>query len=324
MNSRDVSTLGGSMAKFAGITQDMFSVYVPEKWSSNVHTLTRMRNKDAMVALCTALGDSLGPALEGLARQTSDEFPNISNNKRVEAQWVFWFRDAASRQSLASFLERTPLHEKTIFNIALQDKHAIIAVTLHHGGIWAGLRLACGATVDRRNLMAKLSQSWEREKALSILKALPAGTTVRLGEAERPGNEFDMAALIGLSEGLTDEAGDLAIGFALNPADAVAEGADLVDTLTARLADLLPLYRFAAWTKDNDLIEVSKTLQAQKIQRRRDHALFNAGDKVRFVSGLFSGKMGVVQDIDAKSQVRVRVGKMSVTVVGSDLAATAS
>ena len=309
------------MAQFTGITQDMFSVYVPEKWSSNVHTLTRMRNKDAMLALCTALEGHLLEQLSGLARQASDEFPNISNNKRVEAQWVFWFRDAASRQSLATFLERTLLSEKTIFNIALQDKHANIAVTLKNDGIWAGLRLAEGASIDRRNLMAKLSQSWERERALQMFAQLPEGTVVRLGETERVGRDFDAPALIGLGEQLNPESGDLAIGTHIGAEQAVAQGAALVDTLVASLRHVLPIYRFAAWTRDNDLIEVSKQIQVHKAQRKRDQAAFNAGDKVRFVSGLFSGKVGVVQDVDAKAQVRVRVGKMSVTVGGSDLAA---
>lgn len=309
------------MAQFTGITQDIFSVYVPAKWSSNVHTLARMRNKDAMLTLCAALEVGLGEALAGLAKQASDEFPNISNNKRVEAQWVYWFRDAAARQGLATFLERTPLHEKTIFDIAVQDKHAIIAVTLNHDGLWAGLRLAAGATVDRRNLMAKLSQSWERERVLQMLGALPDEVMVRLGDTERAGRDFDAAALLGLAEQLHSGAGELAIGITVPKDQAVELGADLEQKLLATLSCALPLYRFAAWTRDNDLIEISKQLQAQKAQRKRDEAAFAAGDKVRFVSGLFSGKFGVVQDVDAKSQVRVRVGKMSVTVVGSELAA---
>ena len=309
------------MAQFTGITQDMFSVYVPEKWSSNVHTLTRMRNKDCVVALCQDVQSRLGERLEGLQRQASDEFPNISNNKRVEAQWVFWFRDAAARQSLATFLERTPLHEKTIFNIALQDKHAIVTIVVRHGGLFAGLRLAEGASIDRRNLMAKLSQSWERERALEIFRGLPTETVVRLGAVERASHEMDAAALLGLSEQLTPESGDLSIGLSITPEACVAAKEGLAERLADYLAALLPLYRFAAWTRENDLIEVSKQLQAQKTQRRRDQAAFNAGDRVRFVSGLFSGKFGVVQDVDAKSQVRVRVGKMSVTVGGGDLAA---
>jgi hypothetical protein len=183
------------------------------------------------------------------------------------------------------------------------------------------LRLAQGASIDRRNLMAKLSQSWERERALQMFAELPENTVVRLGETERAGRDFDLAALGGLGEQLTPEGADLTIGTRLGTNEAVALGPNLADALSATLRGVLPLYRFAAWTRDNDLIEVSKQLQVQKAQRRRDQAAFNAGDRVRFVSGLFSGKVGVVQDVDAKAQVRVRVGKMSVTVGGSDLAA---
>lgn len=310
------------MAQFIGFAHDMFSVYVPEKWSSNVHTLTRMRNKDMLLALCDAMRPALGADLTALDRKASDEFPNIVNNKRVEAQWVYWYRDAPARQALAAFLERTLLQEKTIFDIAPQDRHAILAVTLRQSGLWAGLRLGPSATIDRRNLMAKLSQTWERENAQAMLAAMPEGCVVRLGDVARPCAEFDGAALAGLADVLTPEGPELTIGLNLDVAAAVDTASDLPSHVAQVLAAALPLYRFAAWTRDNDLIAMSKELQSKKVERRARLVNFSAGDHVRIVSGLFSGKVGVVQDVDAKAQVRVRVGKLSVTVGGQDLAAS--
>lgn len=309
------------MAPFTGFAHDMFSVYVPQKWSSNVHTLTRMRNKELLLALCDAVGQPLAASMAALVRQASDEFPSIVNNKRVEAQWAFWYRDGPARQALAAHLERTPLRGATIFDIAPQDKHAVIAAVIDQTGLWAGLRLGPGATVDRRNLMAKLSQAWEREAALALLHEMPPGTLVRLGEISRPSAEFDAAALLGLADALTAEGQALSVGLSLDVAAVVAAGSALTAQVAAAIAQALPLYRFAAWTRDNDLIAMAKELQNNKSQRRRNNAAFHAGDRVRFVSGLFSGKTGVVQDVDAKAQVRVRVGKMSVTVGGADLAA---
>lgn len=82
---------------------------------------------------------------------------------------------------------------------------------------------------------------------------------------------------------------------------------------------LLPFYRFAAWSRDNDLIEAGKKIQEEKAQRRRQATHFTTGDKVRFIAGLFVGKLGVVQGIDTKAQVKVQVGTMSVVVAGGDL-----
>jgi transcription antitermination factor NusG len=79
------------------------------------------------------------------------------------------------------------------------------------------------------------------------------------------------------------------------------------------------VYRFCAWTRDNDLIDAGKQIQEEKAQKRRQATAFNPGDRVRFVSGLFTGKLGVVQETDTKAQVKVRVGKMSVVVAGSEL-----
>jgi transcription antitermination factor NusG len=43
-------------------------------------------------------------------------------------------------------------------------------------------------------------------------------------------------------------------------------------------------------------------------------------DRVRIVRGMFAGKTGVVQEIDAKGSLRVLVGKMTVKVDIEDVA----
>ena len=309
------------MSQFAGFSKDTFSVYVPEKWSSNVHNLPRMRNKDLMVAVCDAAIAGLSTELAGLTRATSDEIPNIVNQKRVEAQWVYWYRDAASRATLASFLEKTPLDQTTFFNIAPQDKHVTLAVVLKHTELWIGLRMAAGAVVDRRNLASKLSQSWERERLLSIVQALPAGALLGFENAPTLCSEMDLEKLTAFTDKLVPGQPTWQVYFSIPAEEVVARGTAIVDDVTLWLRALAPLYRFTAWTRDNDLIEAGKQLQEEKAQKRRQATAFHPGDRVRFVAGLFSGKLGVVQETDTKAQVKVRVGKMSVVVPGTDLTA---
>ncbi|RYF03904.1 MAG: hypothetical protein EOO40_11735, partial [Deltaproteobacteria bacterium] len=132
------------MTLFQGLKEETFAVYAPEKCSSMVHNLPRMRNKEALVALCTAAAAPLEQKLAGLVRAASDEIPNITNQKKVDAQWVYWFRDAAARQSLASLLSKTPLDENMIFHIAAQDKHVTLAVVMRSDSLFVDLRLAVG------------------------------------------------------------------------------------------------------------------------------------------------------------------------------------
>src|SRR5262245_32138245 len=102
------------MTAFKGFGQDTFAAYSPDKWSSNVHNLARMRNKEAMLILCDQAQKGLEEEFSGLSRVASDEIPNIVNHKKVDSQWVYWYRDAAARASLTSFLEKTPLDQANI------------------------------------------------------------------------------------------------------------------------------------------------------------------------------------------------------------------
>ncbi len=309
------------MKQFTGFSGETFSVYTPEKWSSMVHNLPRMRNKDLLVALCELAAEPLAPLLDGMARAASDEIPNIVNQKKVEAQWVYWFRDAAARANLTTFLGKTPLDQAVIFNIAPQDKHVTLAVVIRFGELWVGLRVAPGATVDRRNLKQKLAQSWERERFGELLQGLPEGAVAGFEGALQPTSEVTSESLLATAEGLESQNASYCIGTSLSVEQVVSLQGELVDHVRNWLQALVPVYRFVAWTRDNDLIEASKQIQEEKAQKRRQATSFSVGDRVRFITGLFVGKIGVVQETDTKAQVKVMVGKMSVVVAGSDLTA---
>ena len=307
------------MTRFAGLTEDMFKIYTPDKWSSNVHNLPRMRNKDAMLALCDAACIGLKEELAGLGRASSDEIPTIVNQKRVEAQWVYWFRDATARKSLASFLEKTPLDQANIFNIAPQDKHVNLAVVMRNTDLWIGLRVASGAVVDRRNLATKLGNSWEREHFLSLLKELPDGALMGFQNNAIGTADVTLEHLGEFADQLVSSDQAWLIGSSIDVSEAVQLSGELVDDVRRWLGALTPLYRFTAWTQENDLIEANKQIQEEKAQKRRQATAFTPGDRVRITAGLFTGKLGVVQETDTKAQVKVLVGKMSVVVPGDTL-----
>lgn len=315
------------MASFTGLTQEHFDMYAPDKWASNVHNLKRMRVKDAMVALCDVSQSVLKADLSGMVRAASDEIPTIMNHKKVDAQWVYWFRDPKAREALASLLDRTILNQASIFfNIAPQDKHLCIAVILRQNELWVGLRIAAGATVDRRNLVAKLSHAWERERFLELLQRVPQDAMMGFEGHTKPLSAYDSVHTIddlGKLLNDTDET-SWSLGHRIEAADAITAGAGLSETIGTWLGALLPIYRYVAWTRENDFIEATKQIQEEKKEKRKQATGFTPGEKVRITGGLFSGKVGVVQEADAKAQVKVLVGKLSVMVASGDLAAAAA
>lgn len=306
---------------FRGVQQDMFGLYVPAKWSSNVHNLPRMRCKDSLVALAAQIEAQVGDLLAGLSRASSDEKPNISNQKRVDAQWVYWSRDAAERQSLASFLEKMPLGDASIFTVAPHEKHASMALVLGGERLDVGVFVPSGASVDRRNLATKLGQSWERNAALTVLRGLPAEAIVRLGSEDVvPAHALGDADLVALGGKLTPAHGPLFVGLSWTPQEAEDAGADLADHIGVALSPLGALYRFAAWHRGNDAIDAGKQLQAEKAEKRRNATPFQKKDPVRIVGGLFRGQRGtVVECSDPRGQVKVLVGRMSVLIARDDL-----
>jgi hypothetical protein len=298
---------------FEGLSAETFGAYTPDKWSSNVHNLARMRAKDVMLVLCDLAQEGLDQELQGLTRAASDEIPNITNHKKVDAQWIYWFRDTAAREDLKSSLQKTELDQQKLFDIAAQDKHITLAVILEQGNLWVGLRIAPGATVDRGNFAAIMEKTWEREQFVELLKDLPDGAH---GGSD---GELVTTAEMTIDSLATTSEGAWLLGHTLPAQEAIDLGSDLADHVHRWLGALTPHYRFLAWAKTNDHINMGRQIQEEKAQKRRRALGYNSGDKVRIISGPFAGKTGVVQDIDTKAQVKVQVGKMSLVVSGSDL-----
>ena len=80
---------------------------------------------------------------------------------------------------------------------------------------------------------------------------------------------------------------------------------------------MLPIYRYIAWSRDNDFVSIKEALQKEKQQKRQKGLAKN--DAVRIIRGMFAGKQGVVQEVDAKGGLRVLVGKVAVKLDAEDV-----
>ncbi|MED5465678.1 MAG: KOW motif-containing protein, partial [Myxococcota bacterium] len=156
-------------------------------------------------------------------------------------------------------------------------------------------------------------------KFFELLQELPPGAQVGIGDDLQPTQDITLETVSLHAADMKTSTHTWTLGASIPTADAIQLGPDLADLIHRWIGALIPLYRFAAWTRENDFIEVNKKIQEEKTQRRHQAQSLNQGDKVRVTAGLFSGKIGVIESVDTKGKTKVRVGKMSVVVPNEEL-----
>lgn len=308
------------MSAFEGLNQIHFEAYTEEKWSSMVHNLTRMKAKDTLASLVNKLETEHHIAYGGMVTGSSDEIPNISNGKKVDAQWFYWFREKSQRNSLNKILDRLELSSATVFQTAPQDKHIIIGLKLDAQALSVGIFMAPTASVDRRNLRARLDQTRGREKAVALFQTATAELSLNFGDLAVPLSTVTAGDLIKIGTMLAEQVDEtLFLGRVFQAEDAIGRGASIIDEARQILASLGPFYRFLAWSHENDSIDVTKEIETQRKAKQEKAAKYQVGDKVRIVTGLLAGKRGTIESLDGKGKAKVSVGLMSMQVATTDL-----
>ena len=308
------------MTAFEGLTQENFEAYTEDKWSSMVHNLTRMKAKDALSALVKTTTEAHQISFSAMVSGSSDEIPNITNGKQVDAQWFYWYRDKSQRDSLNKILDRLELSSATVFQTAPQDKHIVIGFKLSETSLDVGLFIAATASVDRRNLRARLEQSWGKEKATEHCREHGSHLTLFFHELETSLTDVDDSTWDTIAEHLGNDSKEtLFVGRRFSSAEAIEMSASLVDDTAKVLLQLEPLYKFFAWSRENDSIDVAKEIEVQKKVQREKASQHKVGDKVRITTGLLAGKRGIIESLDGKGKAKVSVGLMSMQVATTDL-----
>ncbi|HEY7958194.1 MAG TPA: hypothetical protein VII38_23000 [Polyangia bacterium] len=313
---------------FPGFQLADFEAYAPKKWKSNVFNRERLEVKQKLVALGRELqGALVGADGSPLAAEASVEHPALWNHKQVEAQHLFFSRNEGARKELDRIIDRQKSLASMIDDPTPLRNHVLLAITLAERELDLSLKLHPDARVDRQNLERKCEDHFEREKLLHLLRGLGAGYRIGVAPSSTPVGELDDARLREIVSALAQPAplalpGTpprlLYVGRALAREEAIAAGAEIVEQVRAALTSLLELYRFIAWSRDNDFVSMREALQKEKQAQRQKGLVRN--DTVRIVRGMFAGKSGVVQEIDARGGLKVLVGKVAVKVDVEDVA----
>lgn len=329
---------------FPGLAAADFDCYEPRKWRSNVYNRERLEVKQKLMALARAAGGALlfhdgSPLLV----EASVEHPALWNHKQVEAQHVYFSRNAAARKELDGIIDRQKPISSLLDDPTPQRNHVFLALSLKHDALELSLKLHPDASVDRQNLERKLQDHFEAERLLELLHGLPPGHAVGVTPELRPimavedaGGQapLTLAALLAIVHRLPPGGSGAGVAPAL-PGQAPAAHlfyvgtagpraevlartpADLVEWARRGLQELLPIFHFIAWSRDNDFVSMRQVLDKERTVKRQKG--LGKNDTVRIKRGMLAGKTGVIQELDSKGQLKVLVGKMMVKLDAEDV-----
>ena len=301
---------------FDGFLPSDFSSYEPEKWSSNLHNLPRMQVKQKLSALASMLKTDVEGLNLDLEHETSAERPSIWNQKQVRAQWLFYSRNEKAKKDLLSIIDRNRSIAENIDDPAHHHRHAVLGVRIDADGAAVLFGVHRSAWLDRQNLERKWADEYERQKLASLLRELSDDEFVlRADDETRPLPDLDEAALNDLLADTSSIERWFVIERRFGPEDARVASAGFADVVIAVLARLAPLYRFLAWSRENDFAKVAQQVtEEKKAKRRSKSAPFEEGDNVQVVGGLFSGQKGSVMGYDRAGKIKVKVGNLTLPI----------
>lgn len=279
-----------------------------------------------------------------LTVEASVEYPAIWNHKQVDAQHIYFSRNEEARKELDGIINRQKALNSLLDDPTPQRNHLFLALSLSYSSIEIALRLHPDAWVDRENFLHKLEDHYAAEKWAALLQQLPnslrigmGSQTVSLAQAQQE----NLISATGFPSWLqtwaqsTSESGTLGPFFpsgqppasrlfsivAVHPKPTVLamfqQEEVWLSWLRESLQQLLPLYHWMAWSRRNDHVSVKQTLQQEKVSQRQKG--LEKKDNVRVIRGLWSGKQGVVQEIDLKGQLKVLIGKVSIKVDATEV-----
>jgi transcription antitermination factor NusG len=306
--------------QFVPFTDRDFDAYLETKWQSNVFNRERLEVKQKLLVLGRLIGPSL-LASDGspLLCETSAEHPAVWNQHRVANQYLFFSRNQETRRELEATISRSRPIAALIEDPSPLRHHIFLAVMIDKSRVEFSLKLHSDAAVDRENLQRKCQDYFVRDKLVRLIAQLPDGFCVGIGgHSEMEASSLDEEALQHLLRELPSAGSWLEVRFPVSRDNPVTRDTQFVELAREKLAtELLPILTFIAWTRDNDFVSMKDTLKKRDIEQKSKGLSKN--DPVRVVRGMFSGKTGVVQEIDAKGAMKVLLGTVAVKLSGDDV-----
>ncbi|PID39381.1 MAG: hypothetical protein CSA65_02780 [Proteobacteria bacterium] len=307
--------------QFTGFTDADFDAYQRRKWASNVFNLERLQVKQKL----ELLGRQLAPRLTSadgspLTYEVSAEHPALWNQHSVNAQYLFFSRNADARRELDAIISRGRSMASLVEDPSPLRHHIFLAVILDEHQVEVSLKLHADAKVDRENLERSAAEFFQREKLLAAITALPESFRIGIegGDGWCPATALTDEALLQLVGALGGSESWLAISRGWARDDEAVASEHFADAAREALDQLLPLLHAIAWSRENDQLAMRDTLKAEDRKKKTKGLAKN--DRVRITGGMLAGKTGVVQDASDKGEVKVLIGTLTLKVKSDALA----
>ncbi len=309
------------MAFLEGFDNADFDAFAERKWESNAFNLQRLQVKLKLNALGKAVMAELGDELDDQEMGLTEERPSIFNQHKVRDLTLFFFRDQQARKVLGAILDKARSIADNVLDPAPHHKHIVLGVRINMAGLQSGLWLHKDAWVDWKNAVERCRGYGESERLNGILSSLPED--VRYGRGRTLDVDAPPALEVGwktLIEGFEKADPWTMIGESIERSDPVLAEGDLVAWVVGLFRALMPLNVFIGWTRENDFHGLKAIIKEHREKVQRQFSSLQEGDKVRIVKGLASGRVGVVESIEKRGKVKVRLGLLVMSVKMEDLA----
>ncbi len=241
-----------------------FDAYLEEKWNSNMFTLPRRKVKGKLEAIGRMLSTDLKQAGLSLVMNLSDEFPSLWNKKLVDTQWLFFSRDETARKKLTDLIDKERTLAGTLADPTPRYRHIFLGMALNKDHLAIGMYLHHDAWVDRSNLINLLNDETKKTELVALLTQLPEHYVIGLGDTETTSPaQFEENIIDDFTGQFHAEKGWLFMGARLPRDQVPILGTEVVTTTHQIIEFLIPLYKFFAWSPDNDAISLD-TLVAER------------------------------------------------------------
>lgn len=303
------------MPLFEGFSGSDFHAFDESKWSSHAFNRERLEVKLKL----TALGkDVAGPLQEKVPDQemgVSEERPSIFNQHCVRDMALYFTRSEQTRHELGSILDKALSMADNVQDPAHHHRHMLLGLRIHQRGAVAGLWLHENAWVDWKNLVQRCREHWDRERFGEVLAGLPEDILYSRGATvpaqTRRANLLQPGEVI---EDFSRQGPWTFFGRSLERSEPVLASPDLAGILLGLFGALAELHAFIGWRRDNDFHDLKGAIKEQKQKARIRFSSLQAGDQVRVLKGLAAGRVGVVDSIEHKGTVKIRLGTMVIAV----------
>jgi hypothetical protein len=255
------------------LTARDFDAYAAEKTTSNAYSRPRIEVKQR--ALAWARGVVARLAELGLAVDVhgSDEHPSLRNRKRVDCQWVFFWRDQAARDELDRLLDRGRSIAAEIDDPSPFNRHAFLALRIDAATVEVCFAVHPEAQVDVENLRAHLAEGAAAAELMTGLRALPEQFAIGVSPDDRVATSVvTPEKLRALVERAAAGQVPLWVGWSVRRETAVEHSALLDEQLEDAIAALAPIYQLVAWSRGNDRIALDRRIESAEQERARAHA----------------------------------------------------